>query len=342
MRNLTEVSIIETRRKVLTTRLAKQTNKYERLNEEHDDCLDAGQQENLKSKIAKLYLEMEELNAELAVLDQNAKGETFTDLSEKLPYIDFKEVLQSFTGLLDRSGKQGGVSFLVLQDSRNMGGDLLLRRLQEVLRQGANLTPHRIGFSGGTDLNEMGLLKGISKILGISAGSSSLEQLLEDVVDKICASVETRSVVLIEIVEWHKLPMQEKVFTWLCSDFYTQLVTKLSETVNDNKWRRVHIIVMVVSDDFMPDDCLNSICPFMGVSASDAQDIVSQKTDRIFDVSLSNWSEDDIEDWLEFTGLPDDRLEAMAKGLHRRSRGGIPRLVVDAIERDFINAEFLD
>ena len=339
VRSLTEVSLIEAKRKALTTRLAKRIDEYGRLNEQYDNCLDAGMQVALESQIAKLDSTMEELEAALTALDQSLPGEAAsTDLSEKLPYIDFKEVVQSFTDLLDHSGKQGGVSFLVLQNSRNMGGDLLMRRLQEVLRQDGNLTPHRIGFSGGIEPNEMGLLKEISKMLGINVGSSSLEQLLEDVVDKICASVDSRRVVLIEIAEWHKLPMQEKVFSWLCSDFYTQLAAKLSETITIHKWRRVHIVVMVVSDDFIPDDCLSSICSLVNISAADMQDRILQKTDRIFDMALGNWSENDIESWLEFTGLPDDRLEATAKGLHRRSQGGIPRLVVDAIERDFMNA----
>ncbi len=333
---LTELSLHETQKRVvMNARLARWMEQFEALNEQYDDCFDAGEQVVLASKIKKLDSKIEKLEADLSALDQTLKGEESTGLSEKLPYIDFKEVIQSFRNLLDYSGKQGGVSFLVLQNSRNMGGDLLMRRLREELKDGANLKPHRVGFSGGIELNEMGLLKGISKILGINAGSSSLDQLLEDVVDKICASVETRSVVLIEIAEWHKLPMQEKVFSWLCSDFYTRLADKFSETVS-TQWRRVHILLIVVSDERISDNCLNVTFPLLDFSDSGMQDGSLEKAARIFNVSLDNWSEDDIEGWLEFTGLPDNKLEDKAKRLHESSFRGIPRLVVDAIEREFI------
>jgi hypothetical protein len=323
VRNLTEPSLSKIQRQVYKTRYAGLVQKYEALNEQYDDCLDDGMKVILQSKIERMKAELDELEGRLK------QGEP-PNLQEKLHYIDFRDAVKSFRALLDCSGKEGGVSFFVVPNSRNMAGELLMKRLKEELKNDANLTPCPVRFSGCIELNEIGLLREISRYFGVESNVSDLDGLLDDVVERICASVQTRSIVLLEISEWHRLPIQEQVFSWLCDDFYSRLDSKFFRSVS-SKWRRVHIFVVIISDEFISDECLRVTRPLSSISQNNA----IARGERIFNIALENWSQEDIENWLEFTGLPDGSLENAASRLYTRSVSGIPLLVQDALERDF-------
>ena len=72
-------------------------------------------------------------------------------------------------------------------------------------------------------------------------------------------------------------------------------------------------------------------CPFLTDSFNDSNH-------KIFNIEFDNWTQDDIEDWLEFAGLPDSELEIKANRLYRRGRNGLPIIVRDAIEKEFCKA----
>jgi hypothetical protein len=139
----------------------------------------------------------------------------------------------------------------------------------------------------------------------------------------------------VEITQLHRVPDPDNVLNWLCNTFYPSLVKKLSEAIQEKKIRRVYVFLVVVSDDYFPDGCLDGTCPFL-VSENELRQLGEK---RIFDVTLENWTKDDIEDWLEFAGLPDEQLESTANRLFRRGRQGIPLIVRDAIEKEFCSTQ---
>ncbi|NET33244.1 MAG: hypothetical protein F6K19_14690 [Cyanothece sp. SIO1E1] len=301
---------------------------YEALSDQYDNCLDAGQKAILKNKIDKLQAELEALEKLL----ENSAAPT---LLEKLHYINFKNIIKKFEELLESFGRKGGVSLLVLQDSAAMAGDLLVMRLQEELRrQASNFRYLPVGFSEDNELNELGLLRRLSTHLGVSGNYNDRDKLLDLVIERLCSSLQTRSVVFLEISQWHKLPSQEKVFSWLCQNFYSCLASKLSDAVREKSWRRVYVFLVIVSDDFFPNDCLQATYPFL----NSEQNIAEDKEKMIFEIPLENWNIEDIECWLEFSGLPDHQLEDTANRLYRRGRNGIPLIVRDAIEKEFCGA----
>lgn len=305
---------------------------YEALNEQYDQTLDYGQRVVLNKRIDKLRSEIE-------VLDNYLEKRDNPDLLEKIHYINFTKIVYKFKRLLEVWGRKGGAFVLVLQDSHAMAGDLLVKRLKDELSgQASEFKYFPVGFSGDNELNEMGLLRRLSKYLGVDNESNNIDELLTIVVERICDSLQTRSVVFLEITQWHNLPSQEKVqakvFSWLCDEFYPKLAAKLSEAVSKKLWRRVYIFMLVVSDEDLPEECMQMTCPFL----HEEQDIAGGKSKKIFEVSLENWSREDIEYWLEFTGLPDEQLEDKASRLYRRGRNGIPLIVRDAIEKEFCSA----
>ena len=322
------MSFNDQERNILTNRYTKLVAEYEALNEQYDDTLDARQKVILNRKIT-------ELEVELKALGQHLDCEKKPDILDKLHYIDFKEIIERFRQILDSMGRQGGTTILVLQDSEVMAGDLLIRRLQEDLRsQASNFRYLPIGFAGGNELDERGFLSRLSNhlgSLGAVSHSQNLEEVIDAVLEKLCTSIQTRSVIFVEIKQWHKLPSQEKVFSWLCSNFYPRLATKLTEAINEKSWRRVYVFLVIVSDDFFPDECIQGINSLNWAEENDC----TEGNGSIFQVCLENWGQADIEDWLEFSGLPDDQLESTASRLYSRSRQGIPLMVRNAIEKEF-------
>jgi hypothetical protein len=300
---------------------------YEALNEEYDNALDAQQKAILQRRII-------EMEVELKALDQRLDQGKEPSVLDKLHYIDFKKPVEEFKQLLESWGRQGGSSVLVLQDSSAMGGDLLIRRLQEELRnQSSKFRYLPVGFSEDNNLDELGLLRRLSNHLGVEGGSGNLDETLDAVLEKLCASICTRSVVLVEISQWHKLPSQSQVFSWICTEFYPQLAAKLSRIVSEKSWRKVYIFLVIISDDLFPVEC-TKVVNILGACEENSSENICE---GIFQVCLENWSKDDIEDWLEFTGLPDDKLDSTAMRLFARSRQGIPLLVRDSIEKEFSN-----
>jgi len=215
---------------------------------------------------------------------------------------------------------------------------LLIKRLQEDLRNQASKFQYiPIPFEKGvTGLDEIGFLSTLSGYVGLLGSVDQLIDLseaIDSIIEALCASIETRSIIFIEIKEWHNLPCQEKVFSWLCSDFYPKLSRKVAEVVNQKSWRRVYVFLVIASDDEFPIECMEGIS-----CLNDKNNAISQEgDDSIFQVRLNNWSQEDIESWLEFSGLPDDKLENTASRLYSRSRQGIPLIVRDALEREFSN-----
>ncbi|MFM6438830.1 MAG: hypothetical protein ACKPGW_28290, partial [Microcystis panniformis] len=54
--------------------------------------------------------------------------------------------------------------------------------------------------------------------------------------------------------------------------------------------------------------------------------------DQIFAITLKEWTEKDIQIWLtKHSGLPKNKIAPMAKSVYKSSRGGIPKLICDAL-----------
>ena len=323
--SLANLNFNERERQALAAKYALLVNQFDALNQQYDECLDAGEQVILQTKI-------DNIEPEIKALEAFLEEDEPSDLTDKLHYLDFKKIIRQFGALCDDFGRKGGASVLLLQDSAVMAGDLLVKRLREDLdKKASDFKPLPIGFSGDGDLNEVGLLKSMGRYLGLATETSDLDELLEQVIETLCDSLQTRSIVFLEITQWERIPEQESVFEWLCKTFYPRLVSKLSKTVAEKSWRRVYVFIIVVSDDLLPNNCLE-------MTSSLLADDMGDQGNKIFNVEFDNWTQDDIEDWLEFAGLPGSELESVANRFYRRSRGGMPSIIRNAIEKEFCKA----
>lgn len=215
---------------------------------------------------------------------------------------------------------------MLMQQSRAMAGDLLLRALDEVLRSGAT-TPlwYKITFSpavGGTD--EQTFLKLLGKYLGVEP-SGDLEADVVTVSQTICGSLRENSTVIIHLTNWDALGNNnQKVFMeWLLESFWSLLVDQLSSVLDE--WY-ARVIFVIVANRELTADCRESAC-FCTVDEFDSCSIL--------ELPLESWTEQDIRLWLQdHFQLPKSQRNQWAKQIYKESDGD-PYLTRTALQEYF-------
>lgn len=255
---------------------------------------------------------------DMAIQNQNRKHLTFEQDLQKIDFTQVKEVVRSIVSQFDRSG--GSASFL-LQRNLSMAGQLCLLEIKDELRRDTrDFKFYPVEFSSNSELNQVGLLKGLAGHLGIEL-KPDLQEMSRLIQERIVRSLQSNSIVFIEIHKWDDLPAQREVLRWFLEHFWNSLVAQLP--VISNTCRRVRLIAVVVVEDELAEDCLEFCC-------------TREKFDgqKMIDLPLQDWTVDDILDWLDYLGIPVQQSDAIAKRIHKASRG-IPELICAALRKEF-------
>lgn len=215
---------------------------------------------------------------------------------------------------------------MLMQQSRAMAGDLLLRALDDVLRNGVT-TPlwYKITFSpavGGTD--DRTFLKLLGKYLGVEP-SGDPEADMATVAQTLCASLRESSTVVIHLTNWDAVGSgnQKAFMEWLLETFWRSLVQQLSSVLDD--WYARVIFVIVANRELTP-DCRESAC-FCTVDEFDSRSIL--------ELPLERWTEQDIRLWLQdHFQLPKHQRNQWAELIYTESNGD-PALTRTALQEYF-------
>lgn len=277
----------------------------------------------IRRRLEEISAEEQEVLAEMDKLDersqnQNRKHLTFEQDLQKIDFTQAKEVVKSIISQFDRSG--GSASFL-LQRNLSMAGRLCLLEIKDELRRGTrDFKFYPVEFSSNSELSQVGLLKGLAGHLGVEL-KPDLQESSRIVQERIIRSLQSGSIVFIEIQQWDALPAQREVLCWFLEHFWNPLVAQLP--VISNACRRVRLIAVVVVEDELAEDCLEFCCT--------QEEFDGQK---MIDLPLQDWTVDDILDWLDYLGIPVQQSDIIAKRIHKASRG-IPGLICEALRKEF-------
>lgn len=322
-------------RNVLEKRQASLHLQFFAANEQHDQCLDSANKVVLKLRIASLKKELDEVENELSALEKQQEAEKYKTklLKQKICQIDFKDQVKRFNDVRDKFGRRGGTGIFLLQDSHAFAGELLVKRLQEDLSSDASGFDHYpVGFSSGISLDETGILVGLSNHLKLNSKESYGDDELDEIISLLCKSLQTKKVKFVELKEWHKLPSPDSVLKWLRDKFYPRLNAQFVSEASKQDWRKAYIFVIIVSDNILPESCVEEVSCITKLLQMPFQTL--ENVGGIVDIRLNEWSQDDVEDWLENVGLSDAEIVETAKRLCLQGRG-YPRMICDAIEKEF-------
>jgi hypothetical protein len=161
------------------------------------------------------------------------------------------------------------------------------------------------------------ILSDLAKHLGIEPAHQEQEEFFEEVVQKICGSLHTGRVVLIEFWGWDCLTHKPELLCWILR-FWRELVNSVEAVSEANKYRGVKCIALVFVDSALPDGYIdkNNCCS-----------IDTFERRKILRFSLEPWTKEDIKKWMVYCGLPGPQIDLIAERIYTNSWNGLPRVV---------------
>ncbi|AKG20139.1 hypothetical protein [Calothrix sp. 336/3] len=317
----------ESERRKLTLEYADLIKEEEACSTQYRSTIDDAQKVILKRKLDDYQQKLTNLENRLygedSVNEANL-NRRFCAIEQKLSKIDFKKQKKIIENILEDFLEYGNAIFFV-NDSLYMAGELFSKEIKKILEEETtDLKYYPIAFTIGGSLDEVGFLQALAGHLGIEAIHTKDDY--DSISKKINHSIENGSIIFIELNKIDLLDKKDSFLCWLLNDFCKFLNNNLIKTCHDKKIGFVRFIVLVSSDDYILDDLEE--CNGLDIFCDGEEFSESQ----IFPITLSHWSEQDIDTWLQkHSGLPTNQILSMSKSIHRSSRGGTPKLICEAL-----------
>jgi len=257
--------------------------------------------------------------------ESNIPLRQYSMFTNDLPKIDFRDAMDEIVELLKSFRNSRGDVLLLLQQHLAMAGDLCLRRIQDDLKQATgDFKFYKLGFHSGESLDENGLLNQLAGHLNL-VQEGDLELLADSIINKICNSVRSGSIIYLEIHKWDDFPFQRTTLSWFIQKFWIPLVTRLDDRA---KYACVKFVAVIVVDSELSPDCFESPC----LCELDKHNLF-----RWLKLTLRNWTQEEIQEWLEtYPGIGNPSSNSKAKNIFSGSLQGIPSLVRQKLEQDLI------
>jgi hypothetical protein len=290
-------------------------------NSQYRSAIDDAQRIRLQRKLDDLDKKIDDLNCKLnrkdLTVDTNRRS---LALEEKLPKIDFKEQINIVKNILEQFTEYGAALFFI-NDYLNMAGDLFCLEFKKILNdETTRLNYYEIAFSNDSRLDEIGFLQKVGDYFGIDTIED--REGYSKIIEKFLSSIENGSIVFIEIKNVDLLDDKKIFLSWLVETFWKDLTKKLPLACQSKDIEQVRFIILIADHDIF-EECSNQ--PFFCSNQCFSMD-------QIFAITLKEWTEQDIRIWLtKHSGLPRNRIATMASSVYGSSRGGVPKLICDAL-----------
>jgi len=299
--------------------------KYENLGEQIEGEINEDNKITLRNKRNTIKCRIDEIWSRLNELKHKSSdsGCQYLTFKEDLPQIDFDEVMCAVRDLTKSFRRERGDVLLFLQESLSMSGDLCLGRIREEFKRGTgDFKPYDLEFYSGDDLNEYGWLIQLGKYVGLETNLKP-EELSKLVIEKLCQSVKSGSIILLEIRKWDDLPCQEETLAWFMEFFWIPLVSCLDDRI---KYQRVKFIATIIFEAEVSPAWFNVkwLCE-------------GNQPFRWLNLPLRNWTQEEIQEWLEdYPKITNLRSIRLSKRLFNASKQGIPSMVCQALEKELL------
>ena len=338
---------VAAKKEALEKRLARLTEDYAGVMEQIDREGDANKRLELQRTAEYLFTQMKQVETELnqleaseylftqmeqveTELNQLEASEYYLkqrdlDIQEKLPLIDFREAMDLIVKITSEFGREGGTALFLLDNSYSTAGELCIYRIKKLFEEKTSSFKHiKVELLYGSN-NELGLLEEIGRYLNVyRSPQDKIEKYISQIIKTICRSLQSGSVVFIEIKKWNCLPDQQKILPWFVKNFWIRLINQYHTTIHQNKLRRVRFIALIDSESQLSPECM-AYCN----QVFDGQKILRLPLNE-------RWTEEDIKNWLEnYSRLPGSKIDLMAKQIYLKTMNGVPLMVCDAIKEEF-------
>ncbi len=329
------------KRLILETKLERLWENYQAAIDQSTAVLGAVESQQLQRQADAIYEQIEKLDDDLRLLDtkptetsvdaetaQSDTGRWHRELKSKLPEIDFKLLEQTLLRIMQDHSDEGCASLLLFQKSSQMGGEWCAGRIRELLqrktRQG-QFRHYPLAFQATEQIEGMALLRRLGPHLNLDPASHDLRGFAQQVVQTLCSSLRTGSVVLIECGRCDDLLNDPDVFRWLVEDFWGDLVRKLATVANN--YEAIKLIFLLYVDGSLPE---NSIAEGYCCTLDDYQ------KHKLLEIPLNPWEWNDIHEWIASYScreLNKQQLRRMTDKIYNATNG-LPGLVVHELLKE--------
>jgi len=250
-----------------------------------------------------------------------------TVLAGRLHKIDFRHVARAIRHLLDSECDAGRAGLLLFQRCELMSGRLCAQRIKKILvsEAGGIVHPIELGLQPADCNDPGGLLRRLAGCLNLDSFGLSTPDLLGRVTARICGSMQTGSIVLLQIEFCdHLTHRNPAALHWIVTDLWRALLDDLGRAARAVPGS-VTLIATLFFEGEVPEGALipeHCCC------------IDDFRRERLLEIELCHWKLSEIEDWLsrcgEFHTCPAAEIRQLAEIVMDASRG-IPALIANQL-----------
>lgn len=333
MKGMTDIRTRQ--RQILEKRLEALWQDYEAAINQTTMAFGAVEQNRANREAENIYKQIEELDKQLKSLEIAPEGTAETskpdiarmqlELRSKLPEIDFGALEQIIRKILRERQDEGCAALLLFQKSQSMGGEWCAARLREMLRretQDGRFRHLPVEFQPAERVDASGLLRRLGQYLDIDAADQDRQSLSRRVIDKLCGSLQSGSIVLIECRRCDYFSREPDEFRWVLADFWRQAISRLALVAKE--YYEVKIIFSLFVDGTLSGSCL---------AVDPCRTLEHFQKDRPFEIVLEPWTREDIGKWIaRYSGRSFSRLEVdfMADKVYEAANG-LPNLIAEQL-----------
>jgi hypothetical protein len=282
--------------------------------------------EKIKRRIEKLSGDIEQTEGELQKLEQRYgdQNQRHLNLHARLPRINFKEAISITGEILHGTRSEESAAIFLLQNSLPMGGKWCIARIRELLKESTrDFKYYPVELTPSSQLNEQGLLDLLAQYINIEPSTDDLAQYAKTIIQKICGSLQSGSIVFIEFRGWEFIHHKTGIISWFINNFWIPLIGEL-QNIKKN-YRKVKFIALIVADHCIPAESVpKTLCCTRDTF----------RAEKIIELPLQAWTREEVQDWLEsFSGLEAHQIDRLAEKIYNSSNGGLPVLVYEALSK---------
>lgn len=289
---------------------------------------DSSSRIRIKRKIQEREKEYEDTERNLVELENKNANQSHLDFQSRLIKINFIKALQIFEKIVNQFDSKADGAIFFFQNSHAMEGNYCVSRIRDILKDNTGDFKHlSISPQIGEGLNQFELLGAIGSYFGciLENEHPETQKYAERIIDTICGSIQGGSTIFLELQHFDFSESQEEVLVWFIRHFWKPLKDKVIEVCS--AYSKIKFLFFINMDKLIAQELKNSsiFCTDDGFSY-----------DKILELPLTNWSVEEIKDWLvDFMGQADEKAFRKSKIIFDATQSGLPNLVCNYFEKNF-------
>ncbi|NEO44012.1 MAG: hypothetical protein F6K55_07690 [Moorea sp. SIO4A3] len=318
-------------REFLNKRIAAKQEELAKVEAQLEEVLSRDEELKLEKKAKRLLDNLKSLYKELSKLDQNNSSSNIRHLTLEKSFqkIDFTEAKKMAISINKKLGDDSGAILLFLQRSTKQKGSYCLQEVLDLMVSDRKVGEDIIGdfrpypVDLGSAISEFYELE-FSKRLASHLNMDS-EAGLNQIIKKICSSLQGGSTIFIQVDNWDSVIDHKKFLDWFINKFWHPLINELNPVFIE--FSKIRFIVALVAKSKVFPDC-SSLQPYFCT-----QD--KFEPCKAIELPLPNWEVHDIKQWLiTCGGLSNSKSQKLAQQIYRESEG-TPHTICSILEDKF-------